>query len=506
VTAGAVEGGRSDREVRLIAIAAIVGMLMPFLDTSIVNVGLQTLSRELHAPLGTIQWVTTAYLLALAAVIPVSGWASERFGTRRVWVVSLIAFGGGSILCGLAWSSGSLIAFRALQGLGGGIILSVGMSIMAQAAGPGRFGRVTSLMAIPVLCGPVLGPLAGGAILTVASWRWMFFVNAPVLVIALTLAWKLLDGQPGRVDAGSLDWLGLGLLCPGLVAIVFGLSEVRAAGGLASRLALGPLLAGSVLVLLFVVHSARAPHPIIDVGLFRLRGFGAASISILLGGGAIFGTWLVLPLYFQLARGFSPLAAGALVVPQGVGVMICTPIAGRLTDRVGGGRVALVGLSLMTLSTLPLALEHGATPLWLTSALLFVRGIGFGSTLMPAMAAAYALLGHGQVPRATSALTTIQRVGGTLTTTLYAVVLQRELRGVGSAGGAAGEAGATVQLPAHVREQVFPQLSSAFAHTFWWIAGTSGLGMASAGWLAWTTRARPSAAPDERVVSPRAAP
>src|SRR3982751_1894501 len=220
------------REVWIVAAVVVVGVIMSILDTTIVNVALETLSRELDAPLNTIQWVSTGYLLALATVIPLTGWMSEKFGSRRVWMTSVALFGLGSALCGLAWSAESLIVFRVLQGFGGGMIMPVGMSLLAQTAGPSRVGRVMSVIGVPMLLGPILGPVIGGLIVDSASWRWVFYVNIPIVVVALVLAARVLHPDAGRADAGPLDWQGLALLSPGLAAIVFGLSESETHGGL----------------------------------------------------------------------------------------------------------------------------------------------------------------------------------------------------------------------------------------------------------------------------------
>src|SRR5215213_10089306 len=204
------------REVWIVASVVIVGVIMSILDTTIVNVALETLSRELDAPLNTIQWVSTGYLLALAIVIPLTGWASEHWGAKRVYMTSVGLFGLGSALCGLAWSAESLIAFRVLQGAGGGMIMPVGMSMMAQAAGPHRVGRVMAVVGVPMLLGPIFGPVIGGLLVDNVSWRWIFFVNLPVVVLALALAQRLLTADHGRADAGKFDLLGLLLLSPGL--------------------------------------------------------------------------------------------------------------------------------------------------------------------------------------------------------------------------------------------------------------------------------------------------
>src|SRR3954452_11329466 len=219
------------REVWIVAGVVVVGVIMSILDTTIVNVALETLSRELNAPLNTIQWVSTGYLLALATVIPLAGWMSERFGSRRVWMTSVALFGLGSALCGLAWSAESLIVFRVLQGFGGGMIMPVGMSLLAQTAGPSRVGRVMSVVGVPMLLGPILGPVIGGVIVDSASWRWIFYVNVPIAAVALVLASRVLHRDAGRADAGRLDVVGLALLCPGLGGVVYGLSESESHGG-----------------------------------------------------------------------------------------------------------------------------------------------------------------------------------------------------------------------------------------------------------------------------------
>jgi EmrB/QacA subfamily drug resistance transporter len=474
------------REVWVVAAVVTVGTVMSILDTTIVNVALETLSRQLHASLNSIQWVVTGYMLALAIVIPLTGWMSERFGAKRVWMTSVALFGLGSALCGMAWSSESLIAFRVLQGFGGGMIMPVGMSLLTQTAGPSRVGRVMSVIGVPTLLGPILGPVIGGVIVDSVSWRWIFFVNIPIAVVALGLAARLLHAESGRADAGRLDWLGLLLLSPGLAGIVFGLSETETHGGLGAPMAWVPLVGGLLLVALFVVHAWRAPRPLIDVRLFRSTAFSAATATTFLLAAALFGAMILLPLYYQLARGESALTAGLLMAPQGVGAAAAMPIAGRLTDKVGGGRVASVGVVILTLSTIPFAFVSATTSYTLLALMLVVRGIGMGGTMMPAMAAAFASLERPQVPRATSALNAIQRVGGSIGTALLAVVLQHEIAAqLGTGGGGQNVLGG---VPAAARERVAEPLAAAFAHTFWWAVGISVLAMIPTAILAVTQR------------------
>jgi EmrB/QacA subfamily drug resistance transporter len=474
------------REVWVVAAVVTVGTVMSILDTTIVNVALETLSRQLHASLNSIQWVVTGYMLALAVVIPLTGWMSERFGAKQVWMTSVALFGVGSALCGLAWSSESLILFRVLQGFGGGMIMPVGMSLLTQTAGPSRVGRVMAVIGVPTLLGPILGPVIGGVIVDSVSWRWIFYVNIPIAVVALGLAARLLHADQGRADAGRLDWLGLLLLSPGLAGVVFGLSETETHGGIGAPIAWGPIVAGLALVALFVAHAWRAPRPLIDVRLFRSTGFSAAVATTFLLGGALFGAMILLPLYYQVARGEDALAAGLLMAPQGVGAAMAMPVAGRLTDRVGGGRVASVGIVVMLLGTIPFAFVGASTPYALLAAVLVVRGIGMGATMMPAMAAAFATLERPQVPRATSALNAIQRVGGSIGTALLAVVLQHQITAqLGGGGGGQSTLGGISEAE---RQRLAGPLAAAFAHTFWWAVAMGALAIVPTAILAVSQR------------------
>ena len=474
----------------MVSAVVVIGAFMSILDTTIVNVALATLSRELRSPLHTIQWVATGYLVALAVVIPMTGWASERFGAKQLWMVVVALFVAGSALAGLAWSAGALIFFRILQGLGGGMIMPAGMTILAEAAGPQRVGRVMSIVGVPMLLGPVFGPVLGGLILQNLSWHWIFFVNVPIGALALVLASRLLPrSEPQPCD--RLDLRGLALLSPGLAAIVFGLSETSSQGGIAYIGAWAPIVAGVALVAAFIWHALHLGRrrPLLDLQLFRVPAFAAASAAVLLIGAGVFGALLVLPLYFQVVRGASTLATGLLLAPQGIGAALVMPISGRLTDRIGGGIVSAFGLVVMTAATIGLTQLTADSPYGVTSAILLVRGVGLGCSMMPATAAAYATISRAAVPRATTLINVFQRVGGSIGTALLAVVLEDQIRAsVPSTPGVSG--GSIEPLPAAVRERVAMPLAHAFSHTFWWAVGLSALAIVPAIVLALKTPKR----------------
>ena len=322
-----------------------------------------------------------------------------------------------------------------------------------------------SVLGVPMLLGPILGPVIGGLIVDSVSWRWIFYVNVPIAVLSLFLAARVLRDDQGRADAGLLDWTGVALLSPGLAGLVLGLSETQSHNGVGAPVAFGPILAGVVLVVLFVRHALRTPRPLIDVRLFRSRAFAAAAATTFLLGAALFGAMLVIPLYYQVARAQSALDAGLLMAPQGIGAALAMPFTGRLTDRIGGGHVAVAGTLVMALATLPLAAVRSATPNALLAVVLVVRGIGLGGAMMPAMAAAFATLTSAEVPRATSALNALQRVGGSIGTALLAVVLDHQVNAALAAGGSGGP---LEQLAPGVRAHLAGSLADAFGHTFAW--------------------------------------
>jgi EmrB/QacA subfamily drug resistance transporter len=446
-----------ERWVWEIAAIVIVGSIMSILDTTIVNVALSRLGRELHSSIGNIQWVVTGYLLSLAAVIPLTGWAARRFGAKQVYLISLVLFTGGSALCGLATSTTELIVFRVMQGVGGGMILPIGQLMMAQAAGPRRMGRVMGIIAVPAMLAPIFGPALGGLILDNASWRWIFFVNLPIGLLAFPLALKRLPrSDSSKAAAGRLDVVGLLLVIVGAPSLTYGLAEIGTTGGFSSAKVIFPIIAGLALTVLFVLHELRVQAPLLDVRLYKRRTFASASFTTFCLGAALFGAMILMPLYYQQVRLESVLATGLLVGPQGLGAALMMPISGRLTDRIGGGPLALLGVTLTTVSTIPFGLIGAHTPIGVLSLWMFVRGLGIGLAFMPAMAAAFASLEPRELSHATPQMNVLQRLGGSIGTAVLAVVLQRSL----------------ASAPHPVTHAA---AAGAFGTAFWWSLGISAL-------------------------------
>ena len=421
---------RIDPYVWRIAIVVILGSIMSVLDTTVVNVALDPLARELQVSLDDIQWVATGYLLSLAAIIPVTGWAGKRFGARRVYLVSLVLFTLGSALCGLASSAGELIAFRVLQGVGGGMLTPMGQIILVKAASRETLPRVMSAIGVPIVLAPIFGPTLGGLLLEHVSWQSIFLINVPIGVLTFVAAMRLLPHDPPE-GAQSLDVIGLLLVAVGVVGITYGLAESGSAGTLASGHVLIPLAIGLVLVAAFVVRALRIPFPLLDLRLYANRAFSAASITTFCLGGALFGAMILMPLYFQIVRGENAVVTGLLLIPQGVGAATAMHVSGRATERWGGGVTAFTGGAITLVATVPFLLISGETSYWLIGAAMVFRGFGIGMSIMPAMTAAYTVLRPDQVNDATPQLTTLMRVGGSIGTAILTVILQSQLTAAG---------------------------------------------------------------------------
>jgi EmrB/QacA subfamily drug resistance transporter len=497
-------GDRLDARLLRIALVFVVGSFMSILDSTIVNVAIKDLSRSFNASLAMIQWVSTGYILAVATVIPLTGWGCDRFGTKRLYMACMVLFLIGSALSGLAWSAASLIFFRLLQGLGGGMIVPSGMTIITHAAGAKRIGSVMGIVGAPMLLAPILGPIIGGYLVDYVSWRWIFFVNLPIGAVAVFLAAAILESDAPKPHT-RLDWTGLLLLSPGLAAFVYGLTEL-ASGALSTTKTMAGVAIGLAFVMGFILHARHREDSLIDVDLFVRHPVGASAVTTFLIGSSFFGLWLVLPLYFQIAHGKSAFDAGLLVAVQGLGAMITMPISGRLTDKAGAGKIVLIGLTLSALGVLGLSQTTGGTPMWQIEIELFITGLGSGASMMPAMSAALGALRRDEVARATTGLNVVLRVGGSIGTALLAVVLTHELsRLLSSTGHHAVNLSAVRNMLANGQVRTLAGLSQAFGHTFLFSLATIGLAFIAALFLP-RRRFEPADDADPTLISQRPPP
>jgi EmrB/QacA subfamily drug resistance transporter len=441
--------------------AVLVGGLAVLFDTTIVAVALRTLATDLNASVATIQWVSTGYLLALAVTMPVVGWAQRTIGAKRLWMIALILFMAGSILSSLAWNAGSLIAFRAVQGVGGGVLMPLMGSIVVQTAGGKNIGRIMSIVGLPVVLGPILGPILGGLILQNLDWPWLFWVNVPVCIAGLVLAALFLP-RDGILSQTRFDVVGFLLLAPGLVAILYGLSNAGKSGAFSRGDALLPLVGGVILIAGFVASALRYKgRALLDLRLLKHWPLASASILQFFGGISLFGALLLVPLYFQELRGTTALGAGLVLIAQGAGTLASRSFIGRLTDNVGARWLVVAGFALVLAGTIPFAFA-GPDTNWIgLLAALFVRGVGLGVVTVPLMTVGVRGLARSDVPDASIISRVAQQVGGSFGGAILAVLLT----GTTTAAVTAGTRSA---------------LATSLQQGFWWTSGFTALGVALA--------------------------
>jgi len=422
-----------DAAVLKVAGVVVLGAIMSILDITVVNVALPTFETVFSSPgnpvsYAHVAWTVTAYTLALATVIPLSGWAGDRFGTKRLYMLALLLFTAGSALCATANSINMLIFFRALQGLGGGMLMPVGMTIMTRAAGPHRMGRLMAILGVPMLLGPILGPILGGWLIQVASWHWVFLINVPIGVIALIYA-SLALAKDSPEPSESFDFIGMLLLSPGLALFLLGVSFIPGEGTVSAPRVWVSMLIGIGLMLAFVQHSFRPEHPLLDLRLFKDRNLTISIITMFLFAAAFFGGLLLVPTYFQQVRGESALYAGVLVASQGIGAMLTMPIAGALTDKIPIGRIVPVGLVVILIGMFGLTQIASDTAYSLLIAELFVMGLGMGATMMPLFTSALRTLRPHQVARGSTLLNITQQIASSVGVAVMSVLLTNHLKG-----------------------------------------------------------------------------
>ena len=321
---------------KVVCVAAI-GSFMAQLDATVVNVSLASLATDLNVSLSTIQWVTSGYLLALALMLPLSGWLVDRIGAKALYLWCFAAFTLSSTLCGLAWSAGSLIAFRIFQGMSGGLLAPMAQMMVARAAGK-HMAQVVSIAALPILLAPLLGPVIAGAILQFSSWRWLFLINLPVGILALALAAAFLPNDREETKPRGLDLLGLALISPGLVLFLYGSDHLDRWMGLAA------LAVSIVMFALFLrIAKAKGDAALIDLRLLRGKGFSASIAAMFMVNGVSFAGQMLIPIYLVSACGLSPSRTGWLLAPLGLGMMCTYPFMGPLTKRFGIRKLAACG-------------------------------------------------------------------------------------------------------------------------------------------------------------------
>jgi EmrB/QacA subfamily drug resistance transporter len=349
------------------------------------------------------------------------------------------------------------------------MLMPLGMTIMTRAAGPARIGRVMAVLGVPMLLGPIAGPILGGWLIEVASWHWIFFINLPIGIVAFIAAWRVL-AKDSPTPSEKFDFVGMLLLSPGLALFLYGVSSIPAEGTVASAKVLIPAIVGVLLIAGFVFHALRKEHPLIDLHLFKRKQLSVSIITLSLFAIAFFGAMLLFPTYFISVRGETTLAAGLLLAPQGLGAMLTMPLAGRLTDKMGPGKFVLGGIALIAVGMGVFTQITDTTSYVLILSSLFVMGMGMGMTMMPIMSAALASLGDKEVARGSTLMNIVQQSAASIGTAVMSVILTDQL--ISKPAYQAGKAiqadpSQAANFPPNLLAEIPSQMAEAFAFTFW---------------------------------------
>jgi EmrB/QacA subfamily drug resistance transporter len=439
---------------------------MSILDTNIINIALPSVLKDFHASLQNGQLVIAGYLMALSVVIPLSGFLAERVGMKRLYMITLALFTAGSALCGLAWNVESLVFFRVLQGLGGGMLQPLGMAIVFTMITPLERPRFMALLGIPALLAPLVGPSLGGYIVQFASWRMVFLINVPIGLLDIGLAYVLLKETVIKPES-KLDTRGFALATLAFPSLLLGLSR-GAEMGWQSPVVLGLLCVGAVALGAFIRTELRHRDPMLRLQLFADPMFRLAVIIQWIGFFSLFGLNFLMPLFLQRVNGLGPAAAGRILLPMGVVAFVTMNIGGRLYHRVGPRPLIMTGLTALALTTFMWTRVDQNTSTLTLMLIVSGRALGLGLFAQNVQLVAYNTVPSGQMPRATALVNVGQRIDGALSSAVLTTVLIAGLHVAGAPHGTSISDG-TAPIGSMV---------TAFHYVFWLMTGLSIVGAA----------------------------
>jgi EmrB/QacA subfamily drug resistance transporter len=420
----------------VVAIVYVAGLFMTILDTMVVNVALPALTQEFDVTTGSIEWVVTGYLLSLAVFIPASGWIGDRFGTKRVFLFALAVFTTASGLCGASTSLNMLVAFRVLQGVGGGMLTPVGLAMLWRAFPPERRATASKILIVPTAVAPALGPIIGGFLVDHASWRWCFYVNLPLgcaaFIFGLLFLTEHREPRRGRFDLGGFVLSGAAL-----ALLLYALAEGPAKGW-GSPVVLGAATMSAVCFVVMVVVELRTVHPMLQLRLLANRMFRAANLSSFTLTAAFLGILFVLPLYIQTVRGATAMESGLTTFPEALGVIAASQVVGRLYPVIGPRRLISSGLGAMAAGLLVMSRVIGLdTNLWTIRFIMFGLGVCLAFCLIPLQASAFATIAPTDTGDASAIFNAVRQTGSAVGVAVLATVLSVLLPDAGEAGDAA---------------------------------------------------------------------
>ena len=408
----------------VIALVIVFGAMAPLLDSTMINIAINDLVTSFHSSVTTVQWTVTCYLLATGVAVPFSSWLLNKFDGKLVFLAGEVLFGIGSVLSALAPNIQFLIAARLVQGFAGGIIMPLLTTLIVQTAGAAVMGQMMATVGLPMILGPLFGPIIGGIIIKFVSWRWIFWINVPVVIISILLIiWKM-PHYPAQNKAAKMDFIGILLLVMASSSVIYGMVKAAHSANFTNQTTLTFIGAGGLALVMYVLWGWRQKsRAVLPLDLFHFRSFNGSGLGLFMAGTVLNGAMLLLPLYFQNVQQMSVINAALALLPQGLGMLVSRSLTGKLTDQLGAKYVVLGSVLIAFIGTLPFYWFDQNTAYWLIAIVLFIRGIGAGGILMPLMADAYTGMRADQVPAATIGSRIIQNVGSAFGSALVTTVV-----------------------------------------------------------------------------------
>ncbi|MFD0587107.1 MDR family MFS transporter [Paenibacillus sp. GCM10027627] len=384
------QGGKDEalsiKSIMLPLLAIIVGMFMVILDGTAMNVALNQFMEDFGSSFNLVQWTVTGYALAQAAVIPLAGWLSDRFGAKRVFLISIVMFTIGSVLCALAGTVEQLIVYRIIQGLGGGMVAPIAMAFTYRLSPPGKQGAVMGMIGIPMLLAPALGPVVAGWLVDYATWHWIFLINLPIGIIAVIIGIRTLPNL-GRQTVPTLDLLGMIFAPIAFAALAYGISsaggEHGAGSGWTAPETLIGLIVGGIALIVFIIVELNRKQPLLELRVFKSSDFTRGIILQWIVQIALFGTLFLIPVFLIQAKGYSAFETGLILLPQALSAGIFMPIGGKLFDKFGARPVVIFGLLLVSTGAYLLSNISASTSIPEIMIPLVLLGSGMGFSMMP---------------------------------------------------------------------------------------------------------------------------
>ncbi|MBI5167638.1 MAG: DHA2 family efflux MFS transporter permease subunit [candidate division NC10 bacterium] len=406
-----------------VTVTTMMGALMVVLDITIVNVAIPNIMASFGVNVETIEWVVTAYMMAMSVMMPTVGWLGDALGNKNLYAASLTLFTAGSALCGMAWNNDSLVLFRILQGIGAGVLLPVSMAIMYEAFPVEQRGFAMGLYGVGVTIGPAIGPALGGYLTERLTWRWVFYVNLPFGVLGVLLATLVLRQLRPR-EVRPFDFLGFLTMSGFLVSLLLALSKGQREGW-DSDYILSVLGISLLFLISFLIIEGKVKNPLIELGLFRNPVFSAITALAMVFGVGLFGSTFLIPLFTQHLMGYTPIQTGIVMLPGALAVAVFLPLSGRLTDRLDPRFPLTLGIALFTASLYWMSLLDLRTSYAAVMGMLVLRGVGMGFIFPPLLNTALGAVPPAKVGLASGLLNVLRQLGGSFGIALLSTLLVR---------------------------------------------------------------------------------